>query len=1260
MDSYQETELRSRVDAALRRIRTVLDNTRNPQYPADVPHQYDDKYLLAEFLTRISVAAALQTLGSFGLTAEKLAQLREWARTRSVTLRLVAQEDCKFLREETRKVDSGQEIVTEKTGFLGGKTIKTEKVVTTITEYFWRFEFAYELTAYPGNAPEHGVPLLGRRGSVEIKTGARTTPRPATVVRPPVTADISWLLHQADDGARVAFTIDRTARTCHTPRRNRQIDEALRALDELHAWCTRVHAYFAADLFPAQQDHGLGLGAITAAEVFVPTVPLFEGERQRGAASVPGEGVLPLAFADAFLAEERRSLDEKFAELARAFPRNESVITFYDASLMVGVLHIRNICQHHANGVQYIEEMLRKQLIAAIGKELTPADFSAYMDFHCRKLLKPQYRPQPFSHAIRRPDHYPEGVLSIEADRGGPMPDPISTTAAWSAAGHPMSFALDAATRVTFLGDRVLHAWISHQFSGSSGLALSLVARARQFSSFVLLVGRIASADVFEPKYGIIVQNKDLLKIPLMLEQIPTPKEFRDAIESLSPEQQRFARAFRGMQLESTLFGVCVIQIKPQLEKLLKLDPDSLTKEIKLTQELLGLFIEYQIPSDLLSYDGPAEAPTLDKLARVKEYTERMLAMIDLSKQRELAQARERESYRLAEADRSPPPPPMYMPVPSAPMPWPCPRPARPMMAADRRRRPPRAAPRRRAPRRPMMPGSAPAPVMPSAPPPPPADARRAGAGEPRDHEADADRDRDADAGRRRQPRDRADGSTAAPRDGQAASGEPLDYTRIPRELDAKFEALDDDGALRPTILNPGDVWSRTAQKGLLAAPATATMTKDEQKDEKNRAFDLLDALSRSGALPIDHASLHVVIAATHCFDKTLLDTVIQGNVNPIEKVERSVMIVATTVHDRPASELLLDDQRARFFTYTRSSARPRATRRADAYRDARARSGRVHSALRESHDEPDRQRGDRDRERRHSEAGQRRPGAAAGRIVSPEPPAAQPRIVRTGRQRVEVIVGRIFLIRVHGWLLAGGAPEPCAGAPRIVSEQDSAGRGEADVDAALVSWWTGRRTSRRRTSGRSVRRGRRPRMASGRCTRWRASRWYGVLRAARPRVAASRLSAHRRADDGDAADRRSAGPAARSGFHALPAGGFACASKGLDRRREKAAVHVSDAAAAEARRADPLRLRRRRPRRHADVVADPRRRGGDARGSEVSRDRGGAGGPGRGPRRGRRRRRSRSPRRRAGGGGWRSRWSGGRGTARGGAAERRGADCRA
>lgn len=67
--------------------------------------------------------------------------------------------------------------------------------------------------------------------------------------------------------------------------------------------------------------------------------------------------------------------------------------------------------------------------------------------------------------------------------------------------------------------------------------------------SFILLVGRIVSADLFDPKHAIIIQNKDELKIPLLLETIPTPKEFKDAIASLSPEQQRFCKAFRSMQL---------------------------------------------------------------------------------------------------------------------------------------------------------------------------------------------------------------------------------------------------------------------------------------------------------------------------------------------------------------------------------------------------------------------------------------------------------------------------------------------------------------------------------------------------------------------------------------------------------------------------------------------------------------------------------------------------------------------------------------
>merc|ERR1711904_461319 len=156
----------------------------------------------------------------------------------------------------------------------------------------------------------------------------------------------------------------------------------------------------------------------------------------------------------------------------------------------------------------------------------------------------------------------------------------------------------------------------------------------------MVLVGRISSARVFEPTCAAMIQNKDELTIPLQLDQIPTPKEFRDAIESLSPEQQRFAKAFRAMQLESTLFGICVIQIKPQLEKLLGLADDALTKEIKLTQDLMEMFIKYQIPSDLLSFNGDQSLPAESKLNVVKEHVKAMQAMIQEAKEKELEEAK--------------------------------------------------------------------------------------------------------------------------------------------------------------------------------------------------------------------------------------------------------------------------------------------------------------------------------------------------------------------------------------------------------------------------------------------------------------------------------------------------------------------------------------------------------------------------------------------------------------------------------------------
>ena len=49
-----------------------------------------------------------------------------------------------------------------------------------------------------------------------------------------------------------------------------------------------------------------------------------------------------------------------------------------------------------------------------------------------------------------------------------------------------MQFALSASATVTFHGERYLHAWLCHKFSGDTGAGVLLVSRARQFSSMLV------------------------------------------------------------------------------------------------------------------------------------------------------------------------------------------------------------------------------------------------------------------------------------------------------------------------------------------------------------------------------------------------------------------------------------------------------------------------------------------------------------------------------------------------------------------------------------------------------------------------------------------------------------------------------------------------------------------------------------------------------------------------------------------------------
>jgi hypothetical protein len=998
MKSFDEVGFKERVEKALQKVRTLLHVNRIPQYPSDVQHEYKDKYGLAEFLTHTAVAGTLNVFEFLGVTSQTLATIKQWSNSQSVTLRFHCEERCNFTRDATRKEESKTQHVTEVKGLLGGTKTVTSKVVTEIHEYFWAFECSYQLFVYRGADINDKIVLQERLGRYEIVSQVKAAPRNTVTSIPTMDLNITWLLQQVNNNIQTQFSIDRTKKSCHTPRRNDEVESALSWFNNLFNWSSQVFYYFNSNLLPIQ-SHDYNVKAISDTGIFNPIQPLFDSpsaesssnspenqEYKHGNASAegaertnqnslvilgnsvnswPSEPILPVADVNLFLSQQRSSLRDKISELSQQFPgfegakflkflglpapqavhagskcencakkpilgpkytceqckdynlcgecwerrenfhqakhtwakfeksqpqanvplsydRDGALFTLSEAVIKVLLLHCQSLAQNYSDGCDFIEKMLRNQLISALGKEISAQDFMNYMRFHWRKVYRAEFQPQEFSYAVRRPEHAPEGVISIEIE-GISGPEAILTSVRKLGRAQSMAFPINAATKIEFQGDFYLHAWLNHQFEGNSAPNLNLCVRARQFSSFIVLLGRINSATEFAPKHAIILQNKDDLKIPLELETIPSAKEFRDAISSLSPEQQRFAKAYRAMQLESTLFGIVIIQLKPQLERVLNLPNDSLTKEIALTEELLELFIKYQIPSDQLSYD-PVVSPASDvvgKLAAVKRNAAEIFKLIEEEKAKQLEAARKKTAYsRLDNYVHS-------------------------IDSDDKRKE--------MAPLKMLKKGrggglknkfvkhkdmdrmsDAPAPPCSSAP-----QQIQVEKAQFSDQNAPVI-DQLSISNEQKQPAEQ-------PRKSDLPSEEAVavDFSAIPAQLDGKFESLDEDGAVRPTIINIGTSWIKKSQKALLADPTTAIMGPTELKSELNRAFDLLDALSRSGTLAVEGAELHVVTAATHVFTDSLINTIIQDNINPIEKLERSSLIIATTVQGKEARELI-------------------------------------------------------------------------------------------------------------------------------------------------------------------------------------------------------------------------------------------------------------------------------------------------------------------------------------------------------------------
>jgi hypothetical protein len=919
----------TKMEGALAKVEHLLGATRLPVVPTHrVRHTYDNKFELVEAQVSAACAAVLLALQNLGVEGALLAQVKAWAQSdHGVALRLSGSIRCVY---DSQLLVPGEPSGTrvEKTEVTQGDVAQvTEKTTTTRVledrvEHVWNITAAWQVDIVRGGgAGDSVVPLLARTSRGSVRTTVKTAPVSDTHVS--VDAPLAWLLRLLDDTGAVAFAVDRAGEKCATPRRNPQVEGVLQHGAQLIAWVAQARAYFELMLVislsmspcAASLDRNLWSGdSILAPCVFFKAQGSTEVVEDDVQEPAQAGALLDAESANALLLDAGRSLSTRLAYIDAALPAANAtdaaiLLSATEGKAMLVLDYVRIAMEHMGLGVDHVEAMLRAAMVAAIGREVMPQDFDDYMRRHIRRVVSPDAVPQPLCLSVRRSvEHAPEGSVRLVARRPDAAAelhgDCLAAHAVHAGGDNVLTLRLSADTTVELRGDLTLHAWVQHAFLGQEP-ELSLVASARQFSCYVMVLGRMASATAIDPVAAVIVRDKAELRVPLRMAAIPSPGEFASAVAGLSPEQRTFAEAMRWAQLQSTLFCVALVQVKPQLEELLGLKPEQLTREIALTQHVMELLVNYHVPVDVLRFAGAPDADGSTRLADVKGNVQTLRALVTAAGDGAIRE-------RVQEAVH-----------------------ASPFLGGGGHR--PSGACGFAASSGNLFGGPAAASTSiplfgaPAAGQYSFGVAHSAAAAAPASVQTMwgvAPAPRATGAGAHATPRVGAQQGVAAASDapapvfvldGQdddvgAKQGGNFDIMAIPGRLDAACGRAEARGAvMRAAVLRLGPVWSGVMPTSVLdKAPATQALDRADQDAARRAAFDLLDALSRGGAVPLRHAAVHVLVGTTVSFEDSLMDTVIQRNINPIDRAERATLALLEAVHTRPVAQLVAPQHAAR------------------------------------------------------------------------------------------------------------------------------------------------------------------------------------------------------------------------------------------------------------------------------------------------------------------------------------------------------------
>ena len=314
------------------------------------------------------------------------------------------------------------------------------KAINHVKEYHWETTINYIFSVYSGTAVEDRKVIKSHTCKSTIITQTKGSMENTNFS---TELSLTWLMKQINTNELTSqFKVDTEDEDCRTPRRNEFVSRALDFAKKLKQWCQNIDTSFFNELIHRKilQRHDPAKGPSTTitlsqlrqvvqdqGPIFNPILPLVEessgvdtgdieddvdrkhiiGLQSSIESSDESKVLLSSKDISKLLNEHERALEAALDGVVDTWPSDssESILSSSEATFFLLISQLISLVSQYTDTLDYIESMMEKQLISAIGKRLTPKDLATFVTYHEARLLTPM--PRPFSHAIRRPEHYP-------------------------------------------------------------------------------------------------------------------------------------------------------------------------------------------------------------------------------------------------------------------------------------------------------------------------------------------------------------------------------------------------------------------------------------------------------------------------------------------------------------------------------------------------------------------------------------------------------------------------------------------------------------------------------------------------------------------------------------------------------------------------------------------------------------------------------------------------------------------------------------